>query len=104
MTEAPAFDPGHPHAAAMAHLSAADARMAALIGRVGPCGLTAHAAAPLPPSTYFSGLVNAIASQQLSPKAADTIYARVVALASGESGELSIARLLALPETKLREA
>ncbi|MFT3774913.1 MAG: DNA-3-methyladenine glycosylase [Minicystis sp.] len=96
-----AFDPSHPHAAAMAHLSSADARMAALISRAGPCRLGQHANGPFSKQQMLRALVEAIVGQQLSPKAADTIFGRVIALIPGE---LTPDGLLALPEDKLRGA
>lgn len=53
------------------HLSKADPRLAAIIKRIGPCEL--HAAAPRDP---FHTLALSIASQQLSTKAAATIFGR----------------------------
>jgi 3-methyladenine DNA glycosylase/8-oxoguanine DNA glycosylase len=49
----------------------------------------------------LTSLIASIVSQQLSPKAADTIFARVRALVDGD---LTPAKLLALPEEKLRGA
>lgn len=91
----------HPHADAMAHLSAADPRMAALIERAGPCRLGQHAQGALGKPQMLSALVESIVSQQLSPKAADTIFGRVRALVPGE---LTPDGLLALPEDELRGA
>jgi DNA-3-methyladenine glycosylase II len=59
-------------------LARRDPRLAALIARVGPCRL-ADSRSREP----FASLVRVIMSQQLSSKAADTIYGRVVALAGG---------------------
>lgn len=59
------------YAAARRHLMRTDPRLAAIIKRVGPCQL--HAAAPKDP---FEALCRSIASQQLSTKAADTIFRR----------------------------
>lgn len=55
-----------------------DPVLAALIRRHGPCGLAAAQR-----SDHFSALVRAITGQQLSTKAASTIYARIVALMPG---------------------
>jgi DNA-3-methyladenine glycosylase II len=55
-----------------------DPVLAALIRRHGPCGLAAAQRAD-----HFSALVRAITGQQLSTKAASTIYARMVALMPG---------------------
>ena len=60
---------------AMEHLSSADRTLARLIRRVGPCGLTTdHERSP------FEALVEAVAHQQLTGKAAQTILGRVKAL------------------------
>lgn len=53
------------------HLMKADPTLKLIIKRVGPCAL--HAVAPREP---FEALCMAIASQQLSTKAADTIFGR----------------------------
>jgi DNA-3-methyladenine glycosylase II len=60
---------------AEAHLAAADPVMAQLIKRVGRCGL--HRSRREDP---FTALVEAIVWQQLSTKAASTIYKRLLAL------------------------
>jgi 3-methyladenine DNA glycosylase/8-oxoguanine DNA glycosylase len=91
----------HPHAAAMAHLSAADPRMAALIARAGACKLGLFTAGAFGKQELLSALVEAIVSQQLSPKAAETIFGRVRGLADGGFGP---GAMLALPEEKLRAA
>ena len=59
------------YAAARRHLMRTDPKLAAIIKRVGPCQL--HAVAPKDP---FEALCLSIASQQLSTKAADTIFRR----------------------------
>jgi DNA-3-methyladenine glycosylase II len=59
------------YAAARRHLIKADAKLAAVIKRIGPCQL--HAVAPRDP---FEALTMSIASQQLSTKAAATIFGR----------------------------
>jgi DNA-3-methyladenine glycosylase II len=53
------------------HLMKVDARLSQIIKRIGPCEL--HAFAPADP---FEALCMSIASQQLSTKAADTIFRR----------------------------
>jgi DNA-3-methyladenine glycosylase II len=55
-----------------------DPKLAALIRRHGPCGLAAAQRAD-----HFSALVRAITGQQLSTKAATTIYQRMAALMPG---------------------
>jgi DNA-3-methyladenine glycosylase II len=75
-----------------------DPRLGALIKRVGRCRL--------PDSRHhdpFAGLVRVIMSQQLSGKAADTIFGRVVSLAGGLDA-LTPARLRALDARALRGA
>ena len=58
-----------------------DPRLAVVIKRAGPCLLpTARTRAP------FASLVRAIMSQQLSGKAVDTIYGRVLNLVGGPTG------------------
>ncbi len=59
------------YAAARRHLMRTDPKLGAVIKRVGPCRL--HAVAPKDP---FEALCLSIASQQLSTKAADTIFRR----------------------------
>jgi 3-methyladenine DNA glycosylase/8-oxoguanine DNA glycosylase len=97
------IDRDHPHAEAMHHLSRADERMAALIERAGPCRLGVRATGTLRQQELFAALVESIVSQQLSSKAADTIFGRVRALVP-EGTALSPEPLLALPEEKLRGA
>ncbi len=93
-----------PHAKALAHLRASDARMAALVDRTGPCLLALHDPEQVRAQQHFEGLVSAIVSQQLSSKAAETILGRVRALGVDEGGALRPARLLALPDDELRRA
>jgi DNA-3-methyladenine glycosylase II len=59
------------YTAARRHLIKADPKLAAIIKRIGPCGL--HAVAPRDP---FEALTMSIASQQLSTRAAATIFGR----------------------------
>lgn len=75
-----------------------DPRLAALIKRVGRCGL-----ADSRTREPFVSLVRAILAQQLSGKAADTIFGRVVVLAGGVEG-LTPSGLLAIDPPKLRAA
>lgn len=91
---------GTPHEfeRARRHLMRRDERLALLMKRVGACGLTdGRTGHP------FRALVRAIMSQQLSGKAADTIYGRVVALVGG-SNALTPANVLAADPVALRAA
>lgn len=63
------------HETAIAHLAALDADWAALIGRIGPCGLTPHLE-----REPYEALVRAIAHQQLHGRAAEAILLRFLAL------------------------
>lgn len=84
------------------HLRRADAKLAAVIERAGPCPLPERAKEPLDGARSFRALVHAIVSQQLSGKAADTIFGRVEALGGGTLP--GPAELLALPDEELRAA
>lgn len=55
---------------AISHLKSADLKLAGLIDRVGPCQLK-------PADDYLKTLAQAIISQQISSKAAETIFGRV---------------------------
>jgi DNA-3-methyladenine glycosylase II len=83
------------HRRARRHLTAADPVMADLIRRAGPCRLGASRAAD-----PFFLLLRAIVSQQLSTKAAATIFGRLCGQFPG--GAPTPTRLLALPEATLR--
>ena len=74
-----------------------DPILATIIREHGPCGLSAAQRAD-----HFSALVRAIVFQQLSTKAASTIYSRMVALLPG--GELTPAALAAVSDEQLRSA
>jgi 3-methyladenine DNA glycosylase/8-oxoguanine DNA glycosylase len=71
--------------------------LAALIREYGPCGLAAAQRAD-----HFSALVRAIVFQQLSTKAASTIYSRMIGLLPG--GELTPSALAAVSDEQLRTA
>jgi DNA-3-methyladenine glycosylase II len=79
------------------HLIAADPVMADLIRRAGPCRLGASRG-----DDPFFLLLRAIVSQQLSTRAAATIFGRLCALFPGEAP--TPARLLALDDATLRGA
>ena len=86
------------HAAAIAHLSAADRTLARLIKKVGACDLE-----PDPARSPFESLVSAVAHQQLNGKAAQTILGRVKALFPGRKFPTP-EDLLGVPEESLRAA
>lgn len=67
------------HRKAVNHLKRVDPVMAGVIERVGPCRF-----APAEQLTYFEAIARSIIYQQLSGKAAGTIYGRVEALFGGE--------------------
>lgn len=79
-------------------MSRRDPRLAAVVRWAGPCRL--HETRTTAP---FVSLVRALVSQQLSGKAAATIFARVEALAGGAGGLVPDA-LLALDRAALRSA
>ena len=89
-----AYDPQ----TAIATLSEADVRMERLIERIGPFGLEVREM--LSP---FQALMRSIVYQQLSGKAAATIYGRVLALFPGEIPP-EPQHLLDVPEDALRGA
>jgi 3-methyladenine DNA glycosylase/8-oxoguanine DNA glycosylase len=90
-------DDGALLASAVAHLVRVDPVMADLIGRVGGCRI-----APPRRATPFQYLLRAIVGQQLSGKAAATIFGRVAGIYS--PGPLDPARVLATPPDRLRAA
>jgi DNA-3-methyladenine glycosylase II len=89
---------------ATAALAASDPRMAALIERVGEIDLATRLARRKEerPGDAYGALLRAIVGQQLSTKAARTIYLRVVDLFGGTTP--SPVRLLAATEADLRGA
>src|SRR5215210_2279663 len=80
------------------HLMRRDPALAAVIKEVGPCGL-----ADLPVVPPFMALAEAIASQQLSVKAADTIFRRFCDL-FGPDRQPDPVRLQTLEDVSLRGA
>lgn len=82
------------------HLRRVDRQLAAVIERVGPCPLPERAKDPPDGARSFRSLVAAIVSQQLSGKAADTIFARVEGLGGGTLP--GPAELAAMPDETLR--
>jgi DNA-3-methyladenine glycosylase II len=91
------------------YLLAKDPKLAEIIKRAGPCRMRAYQG-----GAAFSALVETIVSQQLSTRAADTIFGRVCALChdasgngdgvSASGGGLSPERVLALEPAQLRAA
>lgn len=77
------------------HLKRVDRVMADIIDEFGPCDLTTR-------SDYFAVLCESIISQQLSVKAAETIYKRFYELF--ENGSLEPAKLLYVSDDRMREA
>jgi len=67
----------NPHAAAQRHLSRRCPILKGVIERVGPCGLVPQSEDP------FTLLVRCVISQQISTKAARSIYDRLAALVGG---------------------
>jgi len=89
------FDP----AAAVRHLRKADPDLARVIDAAGPFAMELH-----PAKSVFAALARAIVYQQLSNKAAATIFGRVCAhFPRGHVG-LTPERLLALSDAKIRAA
>ncbi len=82
---------------AVRHLRTADPVMAGIIARVGPCRF-----GPITDHTHFHHLARAIVYQQLSTKAAATIFGRVLAQCGGSC--LEPAAVLAQRESALRAA
>lgn len=79
------------------HLKRADPVMERVISLVGPCRFTVHSE-----GTEFNYLARAIIYQQLSGKAAATIYGRVLALTGAP--QLAPGPLMALTDAQLRAA
>ncbi len=89
------FDPS----VAVEHLRASDAALARLIGSVGPFRMQLNKSPNL-----FVALVEAIVYQQLTGKAAATIYARVRALFPRRYGGPTAEQILRCSDEKLRAA
>lgn len=92
---ASATDPFH-------HLARVDPALAKVIARAERCPLPERAAQAPTGAEAFAALVRAIVSQQLSGKAADTIFGRVEALGQGTLP--GPAELAAMPDETLRAA
>ena len=85
------------HRRAVAHLKRADPALARVIERVGACRFQ-----PRADGTHFDAVARAIVYQQLSGRAAATIYERVQALYGGRPP--TPAELIATPDERLRAA
>ncbi len=94
-----ARSPRYDAVAAVEHLRASDAVLKRLIDRTGPLRLELQRT----PST-FGALAEAIVYQQLSPKAAGTIFGRLCALFPGERTYLEPDQILHTPDETLRAA
>lgn len=84
-------------AKAVAHLKAADPVLAGIIDTVGPFRMELKSSRSL-----FGALAEAIVYQQLSNKAAATIYGRVEALYPRATAGFTPRHILATPDEKLR--
>jgi DNA-3-methyladenine glycosylase II len=95
----PAIALSHPHATrrAIRHLKRVDPTMGRVIEAVGACRFTLRTE-----GSHFDHVVRAIVYQQLSGKAAATIYARVQALYGGRPP--TPAELARTPAARLRRA
>ena len=89
------FDPEH----AIAHLRQVDAKLAAVIDLIGPFNLQLNAT-----RSIFAALAESIVHQQLTGKAAATIFGRVCALFPESPTGIDPALLLQTPIEKLRSA
>ncbi len=85
------------HRKAINHLTKADESLAELIRKIGPCRLTMTTE-----GTHFAHVMRSIVYQQLSGKAAATIFGRVLDLYPGRS--LSPALVMKTPHATLRAA
>lgn len=83
--------------AAVAALSAADPKMAVAIERVGPCTMI-----PRTDGTHFDHLARAIVFQQLSGRAASTIYGRFKERVGVRTEAPTASQILAAGESTLR--
>lgn len=93
--KAPRFDAVE----AVEHLRASDAVLKATIDRIGPLGLE-----PKKTPSSFGALAEAIVYQQLSPRAAATIFGRLCGLFPGGRPYLEPDQILLTPDEALRGA
>ena len=92
-------DFGFEPAKAVAHLQAVDPTLARIIDAAGPFTMELKKA-----RSVFAALAEAIVYQQLSNKAAATIFSRVCGHFPRRSAGLTPERLLALPDARIRGA
>src|SRR5690606_14938741 len=83
---------------AIAELSEADARLAVIIDRVGPCTML-----PDRRGTHFDAIARSIVYQQLSGKAAGTIYGRFVERLGAGGAAPAPDRIIECDSSVLRE-
>jgi 3-methyladenine DNA glycosylase/8-oxoguanine DNA glycosylase len=95
MNDGLGFDPRH----AVEHLEASDATLARVIAEIGPFRLELN-----PAATIFAALAKAIVYQQLTGRAAATIFARVLALFPGNPESPTPEQLLNASDEQLRGA
>lgn len=93
------FDDAEPVCKAVRYLREADPRLVPVIDRAGECRLV-----PARPATLFASLARSIVYQQLSGKAAATIYGRVLELYPRRQRGLTARRVLKTPDADLRGA
>jgi DNA-3-methyladenine glycosylase II len=92
-------EPSFDRRKAVRHLKAADPALAQVIARIGPFTMELKSSRSL-----FGALAEAIVYQQLSTKAAATIYGRVEALFPRARGGLTPRHILTVPADTLRQA
>lgn len=95
---------------ALKHFSTVDPTLEQLLhaGLTAPTGQGIALPTPKPQSAYFGSIVRSIVSQQISTKAADAVFSRIVAAVDGVQESRRVAtgitpeRILALPEDTLK--
>jgi len=75
-----------------------DRYLTLLVEKYGPCRIR-----PTEVEDYFTDLVEAIVNQQLSGKAAETIFTRLKAGVGAGMGKLSPTHIIGFPDKKIRE-
>jgi DNA-3-methyladenine glycosylase II len=97
--------------AAVKHFTATDPTMAAILGAALTSDTPIALPTPKPPSEYFGSIVRSIVSQQISVKAADAVFGRVIDRVAGAQSKKRVRRdvrgitpelVLAVPEDELR--